>query len=466
MKKSTKLGLIITLSLILTAGLALLFFSFLSPTASDREQPDGVRLYEAAGQAISQADNLSYRITEIRSFTTGPETHTEHSVKTAHTERTGVRHYTEQLLTYGLHEISVTELYTDGTMYVTVNGGRFSSEISAEHFLARTPPVHLLTPSLYTTVEAQETDEGFLIRFSDGSAFEPWFSSDKATLLHAYGAAILNRDGSLRACTYELSYRADGIVYQHYYRAENIAFNTAQIPLPGEENSYTPLENPDAILALEQASGYLLSAPSADTTYNERIYCQVFGDVREQTTRLRTNAATSWSARMETSVTVRNEAQTTAPITLVQTEIFQDGSYLISKDNASAVADPSVTQATMQDHCQDILVGTIPLPHHVVSSSMTRNSNVTHAQYVLSEDFSASLSREACLSLYGDPDILTPYEDSYATDYAICELLLDSQTGRPISSSLLYHGTYTIDGVAYALEYSAEQTYTQKEAGQ
>lgn len=457
MKKSTKGILIAVISLIIIGSSLLLAF-FLSNN-EPKPLEDGHLLYEAIVNTSAQTEELNYRLRETRTMSDGDQTQTEQVSQTIRTNKLSRRYHTEQTLTIGEHQICASELYTDGKLYQAVEGGRFVYDLPADQAYDRVVPMLLLTPERYSSVQSQELTNGILVRYTEATAFEPWFSAAGATFLRGSGAVILDASGAFKMCSYELVYRIDEKIFHHGFRTEILPNDEPDFPVPDAEDTYTAIEHPDAVPALERASGYLLSAGSVDTTYTDRILCGVFGDLRQQTIRLRTNSAGSWAAQLETEITVTNESQTAAPSTLSQTERFENGTYTISTNGGPSTQDQTVTQSVMQDHCRDILVGTIPLPHQIRGVTVTQSASIYTYTYELTESFARSLAEEACDLLYGSTDLLAVHEDSYSTEYARCQLVIDSTTGIPLSSVLEYRGNYIIDTVTYALEYCAEQSY-------
>ena len=462
MAKKLRIILPIAAAVLVLLAAVSIFFPDHSPK-EPQEVPDAIALYENAASAISSIQELSYRITETHHLSVGGSTLTQQSVRKIQLRRSELgitQYYIDENLSIGTHQVSASEHYSGESLYLTLEDSHFSAAISQQDAEVRLTPALLITSELYTSVRGYSSQGGITIQFSGATGLEPWLSCDGGKLVSAAGTAFLDRDGNLTKSIYDVTYQASGKNFHRIFICENPVSDPASFPALGDPDSYPPISDPDSLKTLELVSGYLLSTDCVGTVYTDRIACEVFGDVREQSIQLQIHADGDWSAQRNTSVTLTNATKAGAATTVLQSETFKKGIYSVSKDNGEATQNPDITEEIMKKHCGDLLVGTIPLPSHISDVTVTQGLDACYLEFTVNTSFANILREEACQILYQNGALFAEYEDSYSTDIARCQLTVDLHTGLPLSSGFEYKGTYHIDSLPYSLEYTAEQVYS------
>ena len=92
-------------------------------------------------------------------------------------------------------ELKYTELYTDGTSYVTFDGSKVQRECSSEDYLATQYPVVLFDAAHFENGSREEIDGGLRLSFTDATELEDWAAQDYAALLEASAEMIIGANG-------------------------------------------------------------------------------------------------------------------------------------------------------------------------------------------------------------------------------------------------------------------------------
>ncbi len=357
----------------------------------------------------------------------------------------------------GDFEIQSTACFADNTEYLTVQNGKFQAAGTAEAFQSRYAPAALIDPALYTEISGYTVKRAATIHFSGASAPENWAVPDGAVLLSAAGSAHLDRSGVLTACTYTLSYELDGTNTTVHYTVD-IHDNAPQLSRP-ESTSFLKVDSIEAPYLAEKACGYLMNATAIQAKYTDHISCEAFGDARTQTVSLKTDHLDSWSAQVDTSVSLSNTSKTDIVTTTTKAERFSGNAYTVSTDGGVYVQNPDVDRQAMQQYCQNLLIGTTLLPEHIATAKLQEVDSLYAITFQATPEFAKLLAEEACTTLYNSPTILEQLIEAAPKETVTCYLNISKETGFPLASGFQYEGTYLISEIPYLLTYKADQTY-------
>lgn len=458
MKKRWIIYICITLFLLAASGIGIYGIMRNSSAISIEE---ALARYQNAIVAANAQTNIAMDITQSKETTINGEGFLETATQSLQFKDRGKSTFTGVVLeerAIGDHTITIEEAYKDNTGYFTVQGSKFCSDLTAEEYLDRYIPTILITPGLYNTITASVADSVTSITFTDGTAPESWIQENNASFLHAEGSVQLTADDRILQATYTITYSSHQTSICYSVTTKFDSADTVDLSDNIQTSDYTPIEYLDGPRILEIACGYILASGNITSDYNSKIFCEAFGDMRKELIQLNMADAGSWSARLDTDVTVTNAGRAGDISHLAKTELFADGTYTATTNGITSDTG-SVNMETMKSWCSDILVGTIMLPQYLSGASSIASDKILHITYTANEDFVKLIGENTCQILYETPELLNQLSEAHTTDNLEAYLDLDTQTGWPLAAGIRYQGTYTINGIAYLLTAEFDQTY-------
>ena len=124
------------------------------------------------------------------------------------------RGYLTETTAIGSQRVEITENYTGGSVYFTINGSNFLTKIEYKDYFSRFVPIVLLDADLYQCVTGEQDEAGFIITFSQPTAAEGWAVESGATLVNAQGTAYLDRTGALIKSAYAITYKKGNMTFR------------------------------------------------------------------------------------------------------------------------------------------------------------------------------------------------------------------------------------------------------------
>lgn len=461
MKIDKKRVCIIGGAVLLLVLIIVLAASCQSPAAKQLSSEEAIRLYNQAADFTDE--NFSLRISQNKTIIIQGNTFNQQTEQVITYEAYGtsdMRSTSEQTLSMGDHTVAISQTYADGIVYMDVADSLFFGPLNGEAYLTQQAPAVLLNPDLYETVAGVKTGKTADIIFSQATDPETWVNAAITELVCAEGSADISDSGQLEKSFYQVAYWIEDVYIRLSTEVEIVYEPQSTVTLPEDPSLYTHITYVNAPQILEVACGYLLSADAITSAYTNSIFCQAFGDRRDQTVSIHTVSQPQWSAQLDTAITLSNSSKSGTTSTLSQTECFAGNTYTIATNGAKPVPNNEISEDAMRKYCRDLLIGTIMLPQYITDVSISETETVYQITFSASEDFAGLLRNEACTTLYQNPDILAQQMQSYETDIMMCYLTIDKHTGFPLASGFHYGGTYTIDALPYLLEFQADQTYT------
>lgn len=428
----------------------------LPPKQQAKQIKNPLQVYQAATESLKSADNIILNISKIRQTTLNGSSLTEHSnqkISINNDETLKV----EETSTIGSHDVSITEYFSDGTAYAQVQDGYFSCVTSLEDYNKRLTPPVLIDAGLYQNITGIDNGEFYVISFSKPSIPEIWCAKAASGFLDASGAAHVSYDGTLMQTVYDITYTQGNAIIRLNITVQP-QLGAVEITLPEDLSQYIPISYLDGPRTLERATGYLTEAKNISAVYNDSIYFQAFGEERTQSITLYCNAAKDWSALVNTEVTLQNDARNDK-IVNSKTELFQNGQYKSAENSEDYTLNKDITAEDMRSYCQNLMVSTVMLPHHITDAQVAEKENTLLISFTASDEFTRIINENACQSMYQSPQLLNEQAQSNTTDALNCYLEIDKTTGFPVASGIHYTGTYLMEEIPYLLRFNAEQTY-------
>lgn len=431
-----------------------------------RISDDVVAIYESATADFLDSGAATMEIKTVQQLVTNGEILTEQAEKSLSyygydTEELIAA--SNELLKIGTHTIETSEAFVEGIAYVSIDQSNFKTAYSAQDYQKRLIPAALFESKLYKTVSAYDNGSEYLLYFNNPTNAENWAEMPDWNFSDAQGFALIDHNGNLLQSAYSATYQylVLGAVKDtlHFTVYVNHTPTAVQIDLPESTSDYTSISYFDGPRMLEKACGYLMKANNVTAHYSDRIFCQAFGDERVKTTSLYAANNKDFSARIVTENILTNTGQLGDTTRHLHDELFIDGVYTIRVDGGAPTENETINAESMQNYCKDQLVSTIMLPKDIIEVRITETETTFEIQFIPNTDFAASLSSNACQTLYQNPNLLNEMAESSTVEKLESSLTLNKRTGLPLYSGVEYSSSYTIEGVPYQLQYKAGQSY-------
>lgn len=419
-------------------------------------------VYTQAVEKLSSEDNIYYKVTGTKTTQANSGAIEERFVQliTYEAQNTGAfRGCVEEDLTIGNHEVKSFEFFSDNVAYFTTQGASFQAEMTPQEYTERYTPAAPIDSELYAEVAGTKNSKETIITFKKPGAIALWLKESGAQAVEGTASVVIDPDGNLTSSQYTITYTTQTSTVTLDTNVEIIYGNTQPIQLPNT-SAYTPIADINVPKILERSCGYLTSVQTVHSVYHDSVYCEAFGDKREQTIHLSTNKADSFTASVDTIVSISNSSKADAVSTSTRKELFENGIFSYSTDGVNFQEDSSVDQATMNSYCENLLIGTVPLPEHIQSAKIVESDNKILIKFQPGDDFANILAQDACLMLYQNATILIEQALNYKTNDVTCYLEIAAGSGYPIASGFSYDGTYDIGGIPYKLSFKADQRYS------
>lgn len=466
MKNPMRIAAIALLAIIAVSVVAVCISTFEpSPEAPSTEpvtaaMDPGV-LYRQAARVVANATDMTLRIFTSTKISVGGESFSEKSVQVLSCNGIGtesMRAIMDETLYIGDYSVFNTESYADNTAYITVGEGSFCTAMTADAYLDRYAPAVLLNADLYSSITAVYDSGSVVITFARPFTIETWAAEEGCTLINAGGAAILNKDKVLTECNYSVTYSLGDATIEKSYSVK-IDLTAVSVDTPDAED-HIRIQDLNAPLMLERACGYLMQARSVTANISDSIICEAFGDDRSQTTQISILGKESdFMARLDISTVLVNSSRGGETTQKNEIMVFHDGAYRITIDGGEPNVNSSVTAKDVQSTCHSLLIGTVLLPGYISDATVTDTGSTYRFDFTTTEDFADVMCRNACNTLYADPELLHTLASSSSTNALGAYLEIRKETGLPTASGIFYSGTYTIDGNPYLLRYQTDQLY-------
>lgn len=356
------------------------------------------------------------------------------------------------------YETTITELFSDDQLYITLNNTKFKSSITKSAYVSSLLPKVILNEKLYNHITGIRNKTGCTISFSEPTALEDWITGQTPDSYYAEGNVSIDHNGKLTGFIYKADYIAADIYHCDTYSIE-ILTETPQIHVPEDTNKYMEIEEYQALYALETSSIYLIQADNIAAEYSDDIYIQATGDRRKKNVQSQILNTKGFSANMKTVIESTNDSQIDSIHKYATEEVYSDDKYTIATDGGTPLTDTKITFDAMQKYIHNQLISTIMLPIFVRNATVTNDDTYIRYNFIPSQDFAESLIKNACDNLYQDPSMLDNIVKDITTKEFHCYLTVNKRTGLPHDSGIVFSACYKISGIPYEIKYYAQQKY-------
>lgn len=437
-----------------------------APTPEPTPEPlDGKKLFGDAADTLSQAQSLSADYVFRQEITipdyTGKElgsmTLKEENTRSVEYEALGSDDFrarlTDKIKLGDSPEQSQQQVFADGVLYLEFDGARYYSKTEAADFLADQIPTVLLDETLYETVEAEETETGYTIRFSDAAGAESWAMPDAGEWIEASGSAELSADGALTGASYLLSYRFGGLTVQASWEAAYHSPETLDLAsyVPENTKKYESLDSAAAPLMLKRAAYLLESAGAAQASMTgEYVVEAAAQSMRKYDQLSMLDRKSGFVFHEDVSVYATDYVrQQSADYSYevdfakgVWTAVFPDGTTESNIINA----------AEAREQLRESLSRYIPGGGELIDADLEEVGDYWLIRFAADEDYGTRVKNGICNELFPtDPKILDRLSSDYKTKAAEGYLAVEKVSGIPTAISLSFSGIHTIEDTPCAL---------------
>jgi uncharacterized protein YbaP (TraB family) len=344
--------------------------------------------------------------------------------------------------TYGEYTAKISEIYLSGTAYATIWDCKFSQEMTQEDFLSRHLPAVLLDANLYETV----TMDGDVINFADPTALESWLDGE---LISASGTATL-KNGILSEVSYTATYTV-GSSEQTISLTQTLGPALSNVAPTVNAEDYIGVESIDAIVLLEQAYGYLNCATDLSVSRNDRILSHAAAYLFNVQTNIHT-----WGDEKAPMIQIEQDLSdhdynTGRADSTNILEVFRDGKYTHTQDDARPTTNSSVTLDIMKNYYREMLTEHIVDTEYLQTAKLSAVSGAYLAEFTLTDAFGDATCQNVCSSIFSDPNLLNNAASDYKNKELTYYLAVDQYTGLPTALGYYYEGVHTIDGQEFPL---------------
>ena len=351
-----------------------------------------------------------------------------------------------------------SKYHKDGIAYLLMEEGNFSSVCSLDDFAAGLAPVFLIDTSLYQTITAQKDGETILLTFSEPIQEETW-ASNSGKFVTATGYATLSETGEIWEMRYEHTAEADGA--EIITKVTVVPQDTTPVDnAPPSKSNCMRISSIQSPEILESACAYLQQAVNMDSDTKSETVSDAFGLKRTQETKLSMRGkGDAFHAEVTTQVTQTDASRDSKTSVMKQTEKFSDRKYTVTVDKEKPSTVEGVTEETMRNYCQDILLGNILLPQYLNEANLSKTDKTT-VTFNATQDMSDIICTNISQTLYNDPTFLESVSNNIESKSMKCYITVHNATGLPLSAGMHYEGTHNIDSATYEISYKFDQTYT------
>jgi len=430
-----------------------------TPNTTDPTQgPDLAAIYYSAVEAVSESD-LCLEITYSKKTTVASQSYKESGFITLDYWNPNTDNFlakVQQDISFGgSYAISLTEIYSQGNVYQTIEADHFTAALSQEAFMARYTPLQMLDITLYN-ISADSTNT--LLRFTDATAGESWAMPAGAMLKQASGTAELDETGKLKKTGYTLEYLYGPATVALDY-AVTVKEAGTQPTVPTDLTEFVSVDYIDAAYVLDHAYGYLSQAKHA-TTEQRILTLSAAGGIGIQESYIVDTYAvgSEYAARVETNYgfTDYNTGETTEEKLV---EKFINGKYTSFYNDGPEETDSSIRKHDIEKYLTDELTYWILPNEYIASAKITDLGSVLLVEYTATEQFGLDFCGDLNERFYGDRKFLDQYASSYKTTKNEFYLSLDKFSLLPTAVGVNYEGVHVIDGYEYVLSQNANQSF-------
>ena len=422
-------------------------------------EPDALSTYQAAIAPLEEASALSVQISTGKTTQVGGETFLETVEQTllcAGLDTDSPSYQSDSDISYSsLYSVSYSEIFCDGTVYMTVDDTYlFSGACTAEEFASQFVPSVLLDPALYGSI----TLDGSTLTFSQPTAAESWAIPEEAEFLDASGSAVLKSDGSLQRSTYTVTYRY-GVAEITLETTVRAVVDSVTVTAPESPEDYLPLTNLAAVRMTDLATGYLFQALTYSTSSLSSVYCEAAGFLQNQSESIYTYYDNSQYLAKSTNSFYTVDYSTYETYETEIEESYIDGVYSYAVDDGEPETANNLPSSYIRAIYDDMRGENILIFDTWQDAVITDLGTLYLIELTLTEEAGDGFKGDICEYLWSDAAFLDNLATGYANQEVTAYLGVDKYTGLPTSAGFYYEGTHTLEGYDYMLMWQVDQSF-------
>lgn len=424
---------------------------------------DAVACYSAATENLSKNHNvqLMVSISEIiKSKENVFQTAVQQNITYQNWDSDDLQIYVSEAIDMRYHSLQTSTVYSNGTLYYSLNGTKFTGNYSMATLSAQYPPPIVLDPNAYQNINGLQVGNSTVIHFRAPIQPESWTGIDATIFRDAWGSAWVDSTGNLAKSMYNLCYSKGDLTFYRSVSVRVVGFNPDPICVPTDLNDYTQLSDPLLPMQLEVACGYLLQSQNIEAYHTDTITCEIFGDTRLQNIDVSIrNDTDNPFLKMTTAIEISNNSREGEVLTSKQVQQYHDGNYTLTTNDVPSVTSEDISSQELLTTCQEILMGTILLPQYVQDTEITHTSNAYRIEFAATNEFAQKVISDACMALYNEPQLLDELTTEHRVERVLCYLEFNKDSGLPTNSGIHLLGTYYVGELPYQLIFESDQTY-------
>lgn len=417
-------------------------------------------LYDAASIALSNRTDLVLTVSTTETTTVGGKSHIQNTAQTVLYKDIGKE--SAVAVSNKVHRFSSYEVYTGltyqhGIGYFTIADGKFQRPLTIEEFAEQHAPAAQFATENYKEIIG--TSDGIIttITFTQPTNAEAWSIPRDAVLIDASGSAILDANNNLTECLYSLKYSISNRTVEKVIRT-TVDTVKPDISIPDTAN-FIPLDNPEALLLMEQSIGYLLQTENIHAETTEHILCNSYNDEWTQNMTIQIlQTSKDYTASLDVSSIKINGGHLETAQKKTQQKLYSGGVLTDIIDGGKPTEDKNISQQDIQIYFRELLMSTVLKSGHITGVTVTDLETAFRIDFTADQAMANKIRQEVCKTLYDTPTLLDDcrYEIEQLTGY----IIIDRSTHIPISSGITYQETHYVADFPYQLFFNTEQTYT------
>ena len=350
-----------------------------------------------------------------------------------------------------------TEIYGDGAVYVTLDGGAsFTGAMSQEESTARYVPVCLFDPALYGDITMETSGDVQSITFAEPTAAEAWAIPAEAELVEASGVAQITADGAVKSMEYTVSFKYGTAQYTCEVETAPRAEAT-QVALPEDADSYTVLQYPLALYTMISANNVRELAESIAVNHNEN-YLSYAGGVQASVGN--TTYVHGTGKDMLMKMDEYTHVYSTQGNESYETEmVYKDGKLVITVDDGVPTTQTGVTASRMQEVITTQLETCMVPTAYWQDVTATELGGAILLEFTYNEDFGNNTQNSVCTKLFQSPSVLNQMASAYENKEMTGYLSVEKYTGLAVAAGMNFEGAHTIQGEEYEIALQVDQSF-------
>lgn len=431
-----------------------------APELSAREQ------YAQAAEKLTESGLIKVTAAITRETSVGANTYSKTAQQHLSWKNWGTDSLEAKVMdttSIGEQSVRTTEVFQNGTVYMTMGTSAFRSDMTAQDYADRWVSPVPLQEDLYASITAENNGEGTLICFTDPAGLETWAAPEYALLKSASGTAQLDDGGNLTNATYTAEFSQGGAEIR--LTAELTISGDAMdlsVEIPADDAECVYVDTPELVYLLSDSYAYLLQFGAATASMTEVYSSEALAMAGTQTTTVAAFGGVNdhmSSIEQAYAIEAYDNGRVVDSYLYQQKEQFRDGVYSISADAGDPEQDTSISGWDMYNYCLDLLTTSYPYISEITSGTVTDFGGICLLELDCSDALAQEYSRSLCEHMTSDPDLLEDLASEFKTTAMDYYVGINRDTGLPTACGISFSGVHTIEEQPYSMTYQSTQTF-------